>query len=360
MINKQNVKFMRKLTFLLTCLFLVGVGLVNAQSKSISGKVLSAEDGQPIIGATVLVKGTTVGTITDTDGLFKISLQGNAKNLLVSYVGMTTVDVEAKNNMVVKLQSDALVMDELVVTAMGISRAKKSLGYSTQEVSGEDLTTVKSDNFLNSLSGKISGVQVKRNTNMGGSTNIVMRGSKSLLGNNQVLFVVDGVPISNSNFNLSTQATGTVAYDYGNAASDINPDDIESVNVLKGAAATALYGSRASNGVIMITTKKGTQVKSKGIGVTVASGVTVGLINKSTFPTYQNKYGSGYGKYYSSASGYFNSNDIDGDGFSDITGAATATDYDIVPTTEDASFGGEFDANKLVYQWNSLYPGLPK
>src|SRR5665647_606052 len=120
---------MRKLTFLLACLFLVGVGLVNAQSKSVSGKVFSAEDGQPIIGATVMVKGTTVGTITNTDGGFTISLQGNAKNLLVSYVGMKTVDIEAKNDMVVKLESDALVMNELVVTALGISREKKSLGY---------------------------------------------------------------------------------------------------------------------------------------------------------------------------------------------------------------------------------------
>ncbi|MEI8085404.1 MAG: SusC/RagA family TonB-linked outer membrane protein [Paludibacter sp.] len=350
---------MRKLTFLLTCLFLVGVGLVHAQSKSISGKVLSAEDGQPIIGATVKVKGATLGTITNTDGDFKISLQGTAKNLLISYVGMKQLDVEAKNNMVVKLQVDeSLMIDEVVVTAMGISREKKSLGYSTQEVSGDNLSTVKSENFVNSLSGKVSGVQVKRNTNMGGSTNIVMRGSKSLLGNNQVLFVVDGVPISNANFNLANQNTATVAYDYGNAASDINPEDIASVNVLKGAAATALYGSRASNGVIMITTKKGTGTKTRGIGVTVSSGVTMGFIDKSTFPTYQNKYGAGYGAYYGpNSNAFFNSSDINGDGLSDITGKTT--DYDIVPTTEDASFGGAFDPNKLVYQWNSLYPSLP-
>ncbi|MDD4970050.1 MAG: SusC/RagA family TonB-linked outer membrane protein [Paludibacter sp.] len=358
---------MRKLTFLLTCLFLVGLGLVNAQSKSISGKVISSEDGQPIIGATILVKGTTVGTITNVEGLFKISLPGNAKDLVVSYVGMKTVQLEAKNNMVITLVTEDNVFNEVVVTAMGISRQKKALGYATQDLSGEDLSTVKSDNFLNSLSGKISGVQIKKNTNMGGSTNIVMRGSKSLTGNNQVLFVVDGVPVSNDNFNYvsntspsGSQSTGSVGYDYGNAASDINPDDIESVNVLKGAAATALYGSRAANGVVMITTKKGTSKKAKGFGISINTGVTVGVIDKSTFPTYQNKYGAGYGAFYGNdGSSYFNSNDINGDGLSDITGTPTATDYPIVPTTEDASFGAAFDANKLVYQWNSLYPGLP-
>ena len=357
---------MRKLTFLLTCLFLVGVGLVNAQSKSISGKVLSAEDGQPIIGATVKVKGTTVGTITNVDGEFKISLQGDAKNLVISYVGMTPADVLAQNGMTVKLQSDSKMIDEVVVTALGISRQKKALGYATQELKGDDVTSVKSDNFLNSLSGKLSGVQIKKTTNLGGSTNIVMRGSKSLTGDNQALFVVDGVPINNSNFNYvsasasGSQSTGSVGYDYGNAASDINPEDIESINVLKGAAATALYGSRAANGVIMITTKKGSASKTKGIGVSVNTGVTVGFVDKSTFPTYQNKYGAGYSKGYgTNSNAYFGSNDLNGDGISDITGGPTAGDYDVVPVTEDASFGAAFDPNKLVYQWNSLYPGLP-
>jgi len=346
---------MRKLTFLLACLLLVGVGLVHAQSKSISGKVLSSDDGQPVIGATVLVRGTTVGTITNTDGVFKISIPGNAKDLVISYVGMKTVQVEATPDIIITLASEDKLFNEVVVTAMGISREKKALGYATQELSGDELSTVKSDNFLNSISGKISGVQVKRNTNIGGSTNIVMRGSKSLTGNNQVLFVVDGVPISNDNFNYvaptasGSQSTGAVGYDYGNAASDINPDDIESVNVLKGAAATALYGSRASNGVIMITTKKGKMSNTKRVGVTINTGVTVGFVDKSTFPTYQNKYGAGYGAYYDSADGYFLLRDINGDGVDDL----------VTPVTEDASFGAPFDPSKKVYQWNSLYPGLP-
>jgi len=334
---------------------MVGLGLVNAQSRSVSGKVISADDGQPVIGATVLVRGTTVGTITNTDGIFKISIPGNAKELVISYVGMKTVQVDAKENLIITLANEDKLFNEVVVTAMGISREKKALGYATQELSGDDLSTVKSDNFLNSLSGKISGVQVKRNTNMGGSTNIVMRGSKSLTGNNQVLFVVDGVPISNDNFNYvsasatGSQSSGAVGYDYGNAASDINPDDIASVNVLKGAAATALYGSRASNGVVMITTKKGTvNNKARGFGVSISTGATVGFVDKSTFPTYQNKYGAGYGAYYDSADGYFLLRDVNGDGKDDL----------VTPVTEDASFGAPFDPSKMVYQWNSLYPGL--
>ena len=335
---------MRKLVYLLACLFLVSVGLVNAQSKSISGTVFSAEDGQPVISASVKVKGANVGTVTNADGVFKIKLQGDAKTLVISYIGAKTTEVEVSDNMVIRLESDESELNEVVVTALGITRQKKALGYATQEVSGDELSTVKSDNFLNSLSGKVSGVQIKKNTNMGGSTNIVMRGSKSLTNNNQALFVVDGVPISNDNFNYvsatsasGSQATGSVGYDYGNAASDINPDDIESINVLKGAAATALYGSRAANGVVMITTKKGTAGKAKGIGVSVSTGVTVGFIDKSTFPTYQNKYGAGYGKFYGPGeNAYFQSSDINGDGIVD----------EVVPVTEDASFGAPFDPNK--------------
>jgi TonB-dependent SusC/RagA subfamily outer membrane receptor len=151
---------------------------------------------------------------------------------------------------------------------------------------------------MNSLSGKVSGVQIRKNTNMGGSTNVIMRGSKSLTNNNQVLYVIDGVPVNNNIGSFSGQNQGSVGYDYGNAASDINADDIESINVLKGSAATALYGSRASGGVIMITTKKGNDSRNKGIGVTINSNVSISSIDKSTFPTYQNKYGAGYGQYY--------------------------------------------------------------
>lgn len=353
MISKQNVKFMRKLTFLLTCLFLIGIGVVNAQSKSVSGKVISAEDGQPVIGASVKVLGTQSGTITGVDGDFTVTLTGGAKSLEISYVGMKTVTIEAKNGMVVTMASDSKLIDEVVVTALGISREKKSLGYAVQEVSGDAVNKVKSDNFISSLSGKVSGVEIKNNTNFGGSMNVVIRGASSLTGNNQALFVIDGIPVDNSNTNNSGQLTGRSGYDYGNAASDINPADIESISVLKGAAATALYGSRAATGVILITTKKGGNTgKDMKPRVKISSNVTLSTIDKSTFPEYQNEYGAGYGKYYYSGGNYPGLEeyaDVNNDGVVDLT----------VPYYEDASRGQKFDKNLMVYQWDALYPESP-
>src|SRR5690606_35985437 len=150
------------------------------------------------------------------------------------------------------------------------------LSYAAQSVGGEEVAQTRQQNFTNALSGKVAGVQVQQNNNLGGSTNVVIRGNKSISGNNQALFVVDGVPIDNSTNNTGNQATGRGGYDYGNAAADINPDDIESMTILRGAAATALYGSRGANGVVMITTKKGS--KAQGIGVTINSGANWGVI----------------------------------------------------------------------------------
>ncbi len=288
MINKQNVKFMRKLTFLLTCLFLVSMGLVNAQTKSITGKVISAEDGQPIIGATVKVKGTTVGTITNADGDFKISLQANAKNLSVSYVGMKAIDVEAKSNMVVKLESDAFMIDELVVTAVGIKRSQKALSYSVSQVNSEEITKGGDRSALNSLQGKIAGVSISSSSGApGASSRIVLRGYSSIGGNNEPLFVVDGVPVNNGAPG-STSLKGS--YDFGNRINDINPNDIASISVLKGASASALYGSRAANGVILITTKSGSQ----------SSKLKVEIVSNTSFSSplkiydSQNTFGQGW------------------------------------------------------------------
>ena len=187
---------MRKLTFLLTCLFLVGLGLVNAQSKSVSGKVFSADDGQPIIGATVKVKGTSQGTVTNTDGEFKITLQGSTKDLVISYVGMKTVEVEAKGNIVVRLESDSKQIDEIVVTAMGISKAKKSLGYASQDVKAAELTQGASSDLANALQGKLSGIQISQSSGMpGASSQITIRGARSFTGDNTPLYVVDGMHI---------------------------------------------------------------------------------------------------------------------------------------------------------------------
>jgi TonB-linked SusC/RagA family outer membrane protein len=335
---------MKRLCVFIACLVLVGINLVQAQTVRITGTVKSSEDGIPIPGVSIVVKGTTVGGITNADGKYEINVPANATTLVFSFIGMKTQEVEIAGRIVIDatIEPATLTVDEVVVTALGISRQKKGLGYATQEVKGEAINAVKTENFVNSLSGKVSGVKITRNTNMGGSTNIVIRGSKSLTGNNQALFVVDGVPVSNNNTNTTSQSTAGTGYDYGNAASDINPDDIESVNVLKGAAATALYGSRAANGVIMITTKKGAK-KDKGLGITVSSNVTIGSVDKSTFPKYQTQYGGGYGKYYDDASGYF--------WFQDVTGAGPEL---IVPLTEDASYGAPFDPTLMVYQWDAF------
>lgn len=244
-------------------------------------------------------------------------------------------------------------LDEVVVTAFGISREKKTVGYAVQEVGGGEVTKAKADNFMASLSGKVAGVNVTQSGTMGGSANVVIRGYKSLTGNNQALFVVDGIPISNQIANTSNQNTGRGGYDYGNAAMDINPEDIESVSVLKGAAATALYGSRAANGVILITTKKG--AKRKGLGVTVNYGMRQGTIDPTTFVNYQKEFGAGYGPYYGpdTINGYYTAAraqayDVNGDGVDDIA----------IPMGEDASFGLAFDPNLDVYTWESIFPEL--
>ena len=281
---------MRKLTFLLTCLFLVGVGLVNAQSKSISGKVLSAEDGQPIIGATVKVKGSTVGTITNVDGEFKISLQGDAKNLVVSYVGMITADVQAVNGITVKLQSDAKMIDEVVVTAFGISKSKKALGYSVQDVNSEKLNQGANTSLSGALQGKVSGVEIMPSSGMpGASAKITIRGSRSFTGNNTPLYVIDGMPVTSTS-DVDTQNSVTGA-DYANRSVDIDPNDIESINILKGQAASALYGMRASNGVIVITTKSGKGAKSAKPEISFNTNLSWDVI--SLLPALQKEFAQG-------------------------------------------------------------------
>ena len=335
-----------KFSGILTLLLVLVVQFAFAQEKTISGTVTD-DTGLPLPGVNIIIKGTSTGTQSDFDGNYTIEA-AVGQTLVYSYVGFETqeIAVGASNRIDVTMQAGS-VLDEVVVTALGVSREKQSLGYSTQQVEGEDISTVKGNNFTNALSGKVSGLNIKRNNNFGGSTNVVIRGNTSLTGDNQALFVVDGVPISNRNTNTAgqTQASGNY-YDYGNAAADVNPDDIESINVLKGAAASALYGSRAANGVIIITTKKGK--KSKGLGVTINSNAQVGFIDKSTFAVYQKDYGAGYGAYYDGPDGFWYEEDINGDGSDDL----------VVPYTEDASYGAPFDG-RLVYQWDSFDPESP-
>ena len=266
---------------------MIGVGLVNAQSKSVTGKVISADDGQPIIGATVIVKSTTNGTITDADGVFKVSLQGNAKTLVVSYVGMKTVEVEAANNMTVKLESDALVIDEVVVTAFGLKRSEKSLGFSASTVKNDEITAAKGSTVMGGLQGKVAGLTITSAGGTGSSQKVVIRGITSFSGNNQPLYVINGVPMQND-FQGNNSSNNSV--DFGNLASDINPDDVESVSVLKGASATALYGSRAANGVIVITTKRG----ETGGKLTVTYNGSVTAANVLRVPQNQETFGQGW------------------------------------------------------------------
>lgn len=330
---------------ILTLLLALVVQIAFAQDKTVSGIVSDTSGTLP--GVSVVIKGTTTGTQTDFDGKYIIKASPGDV-LSFSYVGFKTIEkkVGTSNTLNVSMAEDASVLDEIVVTALGIKRDRKSLGYATQTVDGEAVAKVKSSNFVNSLSGQVAGLDIKTSGTLGGSTNVVIRGSSSILGNNQALFVVDGVPIGNDNSNSASQTTGGGGYDYGNAASDINPDDIASINVLKGAAASALYGERGSNGVIMITTKKGK--KRNGIGVTVNSTYMVSQADSNTLPVYQKKYGAGYGQFYSDASGYFELADVNGDGNLDLT----------TPFTEDASYGAPFNPNQNIYQWNSLYAGL--
>jgi TonB-dependent SusC/RagA subfamily outer membrane receptor len=285
---------MKKFSLIVAMLLFVATTAMFAQ-RTVTGTVTD-ESGETLISVNVVVKGTSIGAITDLDGKYLIKVPEGSNTLVFSYTGFSSQDIELGASNVEDVQLlEGIFLNDVVVTALGIEREKKSLGYATQEVSGDEVTTVKDANFINSLSGKVAGVDIRRSNEMGGSSNVIIRGYKSLTGNNQALFVVDGIPMSNDNTNTTNQQTGRGGYDYGNAAMDINPEDIETINVLKGAAATALYGSRAANGVILITTKKGK--KRKGLGVTVGTGVTFGQIDKSTMPRYQDKYGPGYGQF---------------------------------------------------------------
>ena len=226
--------------------------IVAAPDNQVIKGVVADADG-PLIGATVKVAGATNGTVTDFDGNFSIQCKPGA-TLEISYVGYKTITAKAQNGMKVMMEADGKVLNEVVVTALGVKRDRKALGYGLSEVKGEELTKAKETNVINSLSGKVAGLVVQ-NTAGGasGSTRVLLRGNTEMTGNNQPLYVVDGVPLDNTNFGSAGTEGG---YDLGDGISAINPDDIETMTVLKGPAASALYGSRASHGVILITTKK--------------------------------------------------------------------------------------------------------
>lgn len=270
-------------------LFLLLTGIsatVCAQRRQVTGTVLNSE-GVPIKFATIKVTGTSVGTSADEQGVFKINIDGHDE-LEITAIGFEPgiVKVGKNNSIVVTLVSAKNNLGEVVVTALGLSRAKKTLGYSVQELNNSALTDAADNNIINTVSGKIAGAQVTSGgSTIGSSSRIVIRGNASFSGN-QPLFVVDGTPIDNTTTNLD----GGGGIDWGNTAADLDPNDIESMTVLKGANAAALYGSRATNGVILITTKKGS--KNKGLGVDINSSVVLNV--PGYWPKFQNEYGGGW------------------------------------------------------------------
>ncbi|MCX2679497.1 SusC/RagA family TonB-linked outer membrane protein [Galbibacter sp. EGI 63066] len=328
-----------KFSGLLALILVLVVQMTFAQEKAITG-VITDQDGLPLPGANVVVKGTSTGTQTDFDGNYTI--QANAGDVLVySFVGQQTEErtVGASNSINVTLEQDAQALDEVVVTALGISRKKKALGYAATEVAGEELNKLQQTDAISALSGRVSGVQISQSSNMGGSKRILIRGANSITQNNQPLFVVDGIPMDNSNYNGGGTASGGGGVDYGNVLNDLNPDEIEDITVLRGPAA-ALYGSRAANGVVLVTTKNAKK-GSKGVSVDVSSSVSFNDV--AIIPDLQRKYGGG--AIVSDADGGVNGfQQVDHNGQTYL-----APQYQV-----DESWGPRYNPNVQVVHWDGF------
>jgi TonB-dependent SusC/RagA subfamily outer membrane receptor len=336
MYKTKSIKWL--LGFMLVALPLT----LSAQELNISGTVLDGNN-EPVVGVTVIVKGTTTGAMTGINGNYDITAPPDA-TLVFSFLGMGTHEeaVNGRGRIDVVMGASTHNIDDVVVTALGITRSEKSLGYAVSKISNEELNSTVSNNWLNAMSGKVAGlVMDNAGAGPGGSMRVTLRGDQSLNhGANGALFVVDGVPISSNGISTSSGANYAnmdAPVDFGNGASDINPDNVESVTVLKGPAATALYGSRAANGAIVITTKSGSN--KKGIGVTVNSS---GVFERAGFwPDFQTEYGNG------------NDNGERPFVFWPLTaemapdGVATTSHYGRY------QFGEKFDAGKLRYTYAS-------
>ncbi|MCD4770199.1 MAG: TonB-dependent receptor plug domain-containing protein, partial [Bacteroidales bacterium] len=287
---------MKKLTLLIVLFVFIGANSLIAQTVQITGTATSSVEGEgPIPGVAVTVKGTTIGTSTDMNGMFDLTVHESATTLLFQFIGMKPIEEEIAGRTTINVIMEPVLLgiDEVVVTALGITREKKALGYSVQTVEGDDLARSGNTNFANALQGKVAGLDITPSSGMpGASSSIVIRGARSFSGNNQPLYVIDGQPISGSGGGGST----TGGSDGTGRILDLNPSDIESINVLKGQAASALYGIRASNGVIVITTKSGAGNKK---GAPVISISTVNTFDQvSRTPDYQTTYSQGSGGTY--------------------------------------------------------------
>ena len=284
---------------------LVGVlfssSLLYAQDRTVSGNVTSSDDGSPIPGANVLIKGTTNGTVTDIDGNYKLTVPSGEVTIVISFIGYGSSDIEIGNRTVidVALETDITELSEVVVTAIGIEQNKRTLGYSLQNVDSDEIVNARESNIVNSLAGKVAGVQINSSGGQAGSSSrITIRGNSSLLGSNQPLFVIDGVPIDNRQTSGTPPAieSGLFNGSSSNRAIDIDPNTVEDVTVLKGTAATVLYGSRGANGVILITTKSGAVGSKKGVP-TISVSSTFG-IDKPIVKGFQHDYLQGAGENY--------------------------------------------------------------
>jgi TonB-linked SusC/RagA family outer membrane protein len=272
---------------LLLAIFAIGLQSVWAQTKEITGTVTSAEDGSTIPGVSVSVKGTTLGTITNLDGQYTLKAPQDANTLVFSFVGMQTLEATIQGTKVdVEMESDVVGINEVVVTALGIKRSEKAIGYAASSVNAEELTKTRNSDIMSGVSGKVAGVQISSSSSDPGASNsVIIRGVSSLGGSNQPLYVIDGVPMTN---NSSGSTSLDESYDFGNAANLVNPDDVENITILKGASATALYGSRASNGVVLITTKDGAGKASVDFNSSIEFSDILRL------PEFQNKFGMGW------------------------------------------------------------------
>ncbi len=312
--------------------FALNTGQLYAQT-TLKGRVVDP-DNKPVVGATVTDNQTKVQTLTDENGQFSLVVKTERPSVSIHYIGYEEALITDLNNgqVLVQLVPNAAELSEVVVTALGISREKKALGYSVQEVKGVELQT-RPTNALSALSGKVAGLQiVTSGGNMGGSSRVTLRGINSISGNNQPLYIVDGTPIDDRDLNSTATINGSAGKDVGNLIQDINPDDIENISVLKGPTAAALYGSRAANGVIMITTKKAKQ----GQRTSISLNTGLDFENIVRLPARQKLYGQGY-------STEFQTVDING------------TNFNIVDYASDESWGPRLDG-RPVLQWYGLNP----
>ncbi|HKH61961.1 MAG TPA: TonB-dependent receptor plug domain-containing protein, partial [Flavitalea sp.] len=282
---------MKQLRSLLVIMFLLlaAIPAAFAQNKTISGKITDA-NGQPIVGATVTARGSNVATQTNSDGIYSLTVPANVQRVTVSSVGFASqeLSIAGKNEINLSLVASASELSEVIVTALGVERNKKSLPFSTTTLAGDNFTQAREISTANALAGRVAGVNVtKIASGPGGSSRVVIRGAKTLGSTlNQPLYVIDGVPIDNTNFGQAGVWGGA---DQGDGMNSINPDDIASMTILKGASAAALYGSRAANGVILIATKKGSG--RRGVSVEFNSNYVLETVQDLT--DFQKSYGNG-------------------------------------------------------------------